>query len=63
MESPECQEKVLIILITIEDCNKLTVGYELDDWGSRVRFPAGAGIFVFTTASRMAPGPTQPPIQ
>jgi hypothetical protein len=34
-----------------------------DDRGSRVRFPAGAGIFLFTTASRTALGPTQPPIQ
>jgi hypothetical protein len=33
------------------------------DRGSRVRFPTGLGIFLFTTASRMALGPTQPPIQ
>jgi hypothetical protein len=31
--------------------------------GSRVRFPAGRlGIFLFTTASRPALGPTHPPI-
>jgi hypothetical protein len=36
---------------------------ELDDRVFRVRFPAGVGIFLFTTASRTAPGPTQPPIQ
>jgi hypothetical protein len=30
---------------------------------SRVRFPTGLGIFLFTTASRTALGPTQPPIQ
>jgi hypothetical protein len=41
----------------------IALGYRLDDWGSRVRFPAGAGIFLFTTASRMALGSTQPPIQ
>jgi hypothetical protein len=35
----------------------------MDDRGSRVRFPAGAGKFLFTTASRTALGPTQPPIQ
>jgi hypothetical protein len=35
----------------------------LDDRGSRVRFPAGAGNFLFTTVSRTALGPTQPPIQ
>jgi hypothetical protein len=23
----------------------IALGYELDDWGSRVRFPAGAGNF------------------
>jgi hypothetical protein len=37
--------------------------YGLDDQGSRVRFPAGMGIFLFTTASRTALGPTQPPIR
>jgi hypothetical protein len=41
----------------------IALGYGLNDWGSRVRFPAGAGIFLFTTASRTALGPTQPPIQ
>jgi hypothetical protein len=38
------------------------LGYGLGDCGSRVRFPAGAGNFLFTTASRTALGPTQPPI-
>jgi len=37
--------------------------YLLDDWVSTVRFPAGAGNFLFTTVSRPALGPTQPPIQ
>jgi hypothetical protein len=41
--------------------------YGLDNRGSRVRFPAGGGgglgIFIFTTASITAQGPTQPPIQ
>jgi hypothetical protein len=37
--------------------------YGLDDRGSRVRFPTGAGIFLFTSASRTALGPTQLPIQ
>jgi hypothetical protein len=38
--------------------------YGLDDRGSRVRFSGvGLGIFLFTTASRTALGPTQPPIQ
>jgi hypothetical protein len=32
-------------------------------WGSRVLLPARAGIFSFTTASRPALEPTQPPIQ
>jgi hypothetical protein len=42
----------------------VTLGYGLDDRGSRVRFPAGAGNFsFFTTASRTALGLTQPPIQ
>jgi hypothetical protein len=41
----------------------ITLGYGLDDRGSRVRFPEGLGISLFTTASRTALGPTQPPIQ
>jgi hypothetical protein len=40
----------------------IALGYRLDDRGSRVRFPEGMGIFLFTTASRTALGPTQPPI-
>jgi hypothetical protein len=35
----------------------------LDDRGSRVRFPTGAGKYSFPTASRTALGLTQPPIQ
>jgi hypothetical protein len=42
----------------------MALGYELDDRGSRVLFPGGgAGNFFFTTASKTALGPTQPPIQ
>jgi hypothetical protein len=41
----------------------IALGYGLDDRGSRVRFPAGLGIFLFTTASRTAPGLTHLPIQ
>jgi hypothetical protein len=41
----------------------IALGYGLDDRGSRVRFPAKAGNFFFTIASRGALRPTQPPIQ
>jgi hypothetical protein len=41
----------------------IALGYGLDNRGSRVRFPARAEIFFFTTVSRTALGPTQPPIQ
>jgi hypothetical protein len=41
----------------------IALGYGLDYRGCRVRFPAGLGISLFTTASRTALGPTQPPIQ
>jgi hypothetical protein len=41
----------------------VALGYGLEDWDSRIRFQAGAGNFFFTTASRTALGPTQPPIQ
>jgi hypothetical protein len=41
----------------------IATGYRLDDWMIGVRLPAGLGIFLFTTVSRMALGPTQPPIR
>jgi hypothetical protein len=41
----------------------IALGYGLDGRGSRVRSPTGLGIFLFTTASKTALGPTQPPIQ
>jgi hypothetical protein len=41
----------------------IALGYVLTDRGIRVRFPVGLGIFLFTTASRTALEPTQPPIQ
>jgi hypothetical protein len=41
----------------------IALGYGLDDRSARVRFPAGLGILLFTTASRMALWPTQLPIQ
>jgi hypothetical protein len=41
----------------------IATGYGLDDRGSRVRFPVGAGNFFFTIVSRTALGPTQPRIQ
>jgi hypothetical protein len=41
----------------------ITLGYGLDDRGSSVRFPAGAGNFLLSPpASRTALGPTQSPI-
>jgi hypothetical protein len=54
-------QRVFIVLsayFIIDSVRKLS-----DDRGSRVRFPAGLGIFLFTTASRTALRPTQPPIQ
>jgi hypothetical protein len=39
----------------------IAMGFELDDREFESR--QGLGIFLFTTASRMALGPTQPPIQ
>jgi hypothetical protein len=52
-----------IIIKSRDISGGIALGYGLDDRGSRVRFPAGLGIFLFTTASRTATGPTQPPIQ
>jgi hypothetical protein len=39
----------------------IALGYWLDDRGSRVRFQAGAGIFLLTTAARTTLGSTQAP--
>jgi hypothetical protein len=57
-----------IILITFGETFKIcksrdssvgiALGCGLDDRGSGVRFPTGVGIFLFTTASRTALGPT-----
>jgi hypothetical protein len=52
----------ILCLLTRSKEDKLwsMLGYGLDDQGSRVRF---RGIFLFTTVSRTALGPTQPPIK
>jgi hypothetical protein len=59
-------QKISCIIINLSSSDSSVVtalDYGLDDRGSRVRFPAGLGIFLFTAASRTALGPTQPPIQ
>jgi hypothetical protein len=56
----------LFSFVDVYSCDSsvgIALGYGMDDRGFRVRFPMGAGIFLFTTASRTALGPTQPPIQ
>jgi hypothetical protein len=56
----------LLIILLSKSCDSsvgIALGYGLDDRGSRVRSPAGLEIFLFTTASRTALGPSQPPIQ
>jgi hypothetical protein len=61
-----CQRTIslfTIIYVRAVIAKSAATGYVLDDRGSRVRFPAGLGIFIFTTASRTALGPAQPPIQ
>jgi hypothetical protein len=50
-------------LVSYGSSVSITLGYGLDDWGSRVQSWWGLGIFLFTTVSRKALGPTQPPIQ
>jgi hypothetical protein len=46
------------------DCSVgIATDYGLDNRMIGVRIPAGAGNFLFTTASRPALGPTQPPFQ
>jgi hypothetical protein len=41
----------------------IAMGYGLDDWGSRVRFLAGAGNFSLHHCIKNGSMPTQPPIQ
>jgi hypothetical protein len=41
----------------------IALGYGMDDRGSRYDYRWGLGIFLFTTASRTALEPTQPPIR
>jgi hypothetical protein len=43
--------------------NKATSVDKETGWRVRVRFPAWQGLFLFSTTSRSALGPTQPPIQ
>jgi hypothetical protein len=55
---------LMIMIIIIRDSSVgIALSYRLDDRGSRVRFPAGAGKFLFTTAYRTALGLNQSPIQ
>jgi hypothetical protein len=62
--------KRTFIICTLPDIIKsrdsslgVVLDYGLAYRGSRVRFPAALGIFLFTTVSRTAVGPTHPPIQ
>jgi hypothetical protein len=41
----------------------IALGYRLDNGGSRVQFLVRLGIFLFTTMSRTALGPSQHPMQ
>jgi hypothetical protein len=59
----EISFKPYIIVKSRDSSVGIALSYRLDDRGSRVRFPGGGlGIFLFTTASRTALEPTQPPI-
>jgi hypothetical protein len=53
----------MMMMIAVIAQSVYRLGYGLDDRGSRVRFPAGLGIFLFTIASTKALRPTQSPIQ
>jgi hypothetical protein len=57
---------LLVILVQFQSRDSsvgITLGYGLDDRGSRVLFPEGAWNFSLATASITAVGPTQPPIE
>jgi hypothetical protein len=55
--------KILYIYQTRDSSVGIELGYGLDERGSRVRFPAGAGNFSLHHRVQNGPGPTQPPIQ
>jgi hypothetical protein len=57
------QVNSLFVLMLYTSRAVIVLGYGLDDQGSRFRFLGGLGTFLFTTASRTALWPTQPPIQ
>jgi hypothetical protein len=63
-----CLKKVLFYRVTAEVQSRdssvgIALGYGLDDRGLGFGCRRGLGKFLFTTASRTALGPTQPPIQ
>jgi hypothetical protein len=45
----------------VQEPSGVAMGYGLDDW--EFKSGQGLGIFLLTTISRLALGPTQPPIQ
>jgi hypothetical protein len=57
------KNSILSAMCEVRDLSKIIGVMGLDDRGTRIRFLAGAGNFLFTTAFRTALGPTQPPIQ
>jgi hypothetical protein len=60
---PNSYTKSVQYIVSRDSSVGIALCYELDDRGSRVRFPEEAGNFLFTTVSRTALRPTQPPIQ
>jgi hypothetical protein len=59
----EHENKPLVSLNSCDSSVGIALGYGLDDRGSRVRFPAGAGNFSLHHRVQNGPGPTQPPTQ
>jgi hypothetical protein len=60
------KKKITFMYMNCKSCDSsfgIALGYGLDDWGSRVDSQWGLWIYLFTTVSRTALGPTQPPIQ
>jgi hypothetical protein len=53
----------LLILLSLDSAVVIASGYGLDDRGVGFRLPVESRIFLFSTSSSPALGPTQPPIQ
>jgi hypothetical protein len=51
---------IIIIIVSRDSSVSIALGYRLDDWGTRVRFPVGAVNLCLHHRVQNGMGPTQP---